>query len=184
MQFDHYGGEAAQLAADLVNSPARWAPEELEPLLVRHGMAPGLPDTAEIEAAWVWRERLAPCFGPQPLEQRCATVNALLEEAASRPYISLHKGPPHLHYAAESAGRSARLRAVTATGLSYVVCFASADRLGRCQRAECAQVFVDTSRNGRRSYCSLRCANTDAVRRHRAQQRGATQRGAAKSRGV
>ncbi|MEV5204967.1 CGNR zinc finger domain-containing protein [Streptomyces sp. NPDC053720] len=27
--------------------------------------------------------------------------------------------------------------------------------------------FVDTSRNGRRVYCSVRCANNDAVSRHR-----------------
>ncbi|MFE1937118.1 CGNR zinc finger domain-containing protein [Streptomyces sp. NPDC059474] len=26
---------------------------------------------------------------------------------------------------------------------------------------------VDTSRNGRRAYCSVRCANNDAVARHR-----------------
>ncbi|MEU9606843.1 CGNR zinc finger domain-containing protein [Streptomyces sp. NPDC048057] len=173
MQFNHYGGEAAQLAVDLVNSSALWTPDELERLLVRRRLAPGLPDVDEIAGAWEWRERLAGCFGAQPLEQRCGIINDLLDEAASRPYISLHKGPPHLHYTAESAGRPARLRAVTATGLSYVVCFASADRLGRCHRAECSRVFVDTSRNGRRSYCSLRCANTDAVRRHRAQQRGA-----------
>ncbi|MFI1826959.1 CGNR zinc finger domain-containing protein [Streptomyces sp. NPDC020412] len=183
MLFNHYGGEAAQLAADLVNTPAPWTPDEFEPLLVRRGLAPGLPDATEIEAAWEWRGRLAPCFGAQDLGQRCAIINTLLDEAASRPYISLHKGPPHLHYAAEAAGRAARLRAVTAAGLSYVVCFASADRLGRCHRAECSQVFVDTSRNGRRSYCSLRCANTDAVRRHRAQQRSQP-RGVGKSAGA
>lgn len=32
----------------------------------------------------------------------------------------------------------------------------------------CRSVFVDTSRNGRRRYCSARCGNYDAVARHRA----------------
>ncbi|WP_398949549.1 CGNR zinc finger domain-containing protein [Streptomyces sp. ID38640] len=45
-------------------------------------------------------------------------------------------------------------------------------RLGRCLRAECARAYVDTSRNGRRRYCSARCGNTEAVMRHRSRQPG------------
>ncbi|WP_326673293.1 CGNR zinc finger domain-containing protein [Streptomyces canus] len=51
------------------------------------------------------------------------------------------------------------------------MCFASADRLGRCSRCACGVAFVDTSRNGRREYCSVRCANNDAVARHRERRR-------------
>ena len=39
--------------------------------------------------------------------------------------------------------------------------------LGVYGRGGCETVFVDTSRNGLRAYCSARCGNTDAVRRHR-----------------
>ncbi|MGC0414358.1 putative RNA-binding Zn ribbon-like protein [Streptomyces sp. SAI-195] len=60
------------------------------------------------------------------------------------------------------------VRAVTAVGLAYVICSADAERLGRCARRDCAPAFVDTSRNGRRAYCSVRCANNDAVARPRA----------------
>ncbi|MEV6212989.1 CGNR zinc finger domain-containing protein [Kitasatospora sp. NPDC051914] len=38
----------------------------------------------------------------------------------------------------------------------------------RCAVAECTTIFADTSRTGRQRYCSQRCANRDAVRRHRA----------------
>ncbi len=41
-------------------------------------------------------------------------------------------------------------------------------RLPRCETTECGTAFADTSRTGRQRYCSLRCANRDAVRRHRA----------------
>ncbi|MGW7603219.1 CGNR zinc finger domain-containing protein, partial [Streptomyces antimycoticus] len=34
---------------------------------------------------------------------------------------------------------------------------------------------VDTSRNGRRAYCSVRCANNDAVARHRERLHGDAQ---------
>ncbi|MEU2674710.1 CGNR zinc finger domain-containing protein [Streptomyces sp. NPDC007164] len=33
-------------------------------------------------------------------------------------------------------------------------------------RHDCGLAFVDTSRDGRRVYCSVRCANNDAVARH------------------
>jgi len=41
-------------------------------------------------------------------------------------------------------------------------------RLGRCALDECTAIYADTSRNGRQRYCSPKCANRDAVRRHRA----------------
>ncbi|WP_069886768.1 CGNR zinc finger domain-containing protein [Streptomyces luteocolor] len=170
MHFNHYGGEAALLAAELVNSLPAAPP--LGPLLAAHGVvAHGL--TAAQEAGLRdWAARLAECFGPQDLQRRCDTVNALLAQASSTPHISLHDGRPHFHYSAPAADPAAHVRALTAAGLAYVVCFADAHRLGRCARAGCGLAFVDTSRNGRRAYCSVRCANNDAVARHRARGRG------------
>ncbi|MGC0387558.1 CGNR zinc finger domain-containing protein [Streptomyces sp. SAI-129] len=69
---------------------------------------------------------------------------------------------------ASDADPAAHVRAVTAAGLAYVICSADAERLGRCARRDYALAFVDTSRNGLRAYCSVRCANNDAVARHRA----------------
>ncbi|WP_425086266.1 CGNR zinc finger domain-containing protein, partial [Streptomyces hainanensis] len=43
----------------------------------------------------------------------------------------------------------------------------------RVARRGCGLAYVDTSRNGRRAYCSVRCANNDAVARHREQRRSA-----------
>ncbi|MDJ1135992.1 CGNR zinc finger domain-containing protein [Streptomyces iconiensis] len=168
MHFNHYGGEAARLAADLVNAPAPFTPEALEPLLAAHDIAERVlsPEQAQETAAWALR--LAPCFAPQDTEERCRRVNELLSAAASRPYITTHDGHgPHLHYSAPDAGPAAHIRAVTAAGLAYVVCFAAPTRLGRCARIACARAYVDTSRNGRRAYCTVRCANNDAVARHR-----------------
>ncbi|WP_370684747.1 CGNR zinc finger domain-containing protein [Corynebacterium glutamicum] len=34
----------------------------------------------------------------------------------------------------------------------------------------CTEVFVDTSRNGHRAYCSAKCGNYVAVQRHRSRQ--------------
>jgi predicted RNA-binding Zn ribbon-like protein len=190
VHFNHYGGEAARLAADLANLTAPPRPEHLEPLLAAHGVVHRMLTTAEAEEIWRWSRRLATCFGSQNLEERCQAINTLLADASSRPHISLHDGRPHLHYSAADAGAAAHIRAVTAAGLAYMVCFAGADRLGRgagtacgrailaqprpsrCARSGCGLAFVDTSRNGRRAYCSVRCANNDAVARHRGRRRG------------
>lgn len=83
------------------------------------------------------------------IEQQCATVNALLSVAASKPYISLHDGHPHLHYRSMADDPVSRVRAITVAGLAYLVCFAGGHRLGRCARPGCGTAFVDTSRTGR-----------------------------------
>ncbi|MFG2601373.1 CGNR zinc finger domain-containing protein [Streptomyces sp. NPDC048462] len=172
MHFDHYGGEAARLAADLVNLTEPPRPEHLEPLLIEHGIAHPALTAAQAETIWTWSRRLATCFGRQDLEGRCQAVNTLLADASSSPRISLHDGRPHLHYSSIGADPSAHIRSVTAAGLAYVVCSADPERLGRCARRDCGLAFVDTSRNGRRAYCSVRCANNDAVARHRERRAG------------
>ncbi|WP_282791310.1 CGNR zinc finger domain-containing protein [Streptomyces sp. CC224B] len=197
MQFNHYGGEAALLAADLVNAYARKpdtkrepdakpepnAPEpqvdleqqtgttDLSALLVARGVVDHTLTAAQQRDIRAWAHRLAPCFGPQDLAKRCARLNALLDEASSRPRIALHDGTPHFHYSAPGSDPAAHVRALTAAGLASIVCHADARRLGRCARTLCGHVFVDTSRAGRRTYCSVRCANNDAVARHRATRR-------------
>ncbi|MFI8929522.1 CGNR zinc finger domain-containing protein [Streptomyces sp. NPDC053474] len=150
-------------------APGATAPaDDLSVLLAAHGVVEHALGPAQRRDLRAWALRLADCFGPQDLAERCARVNRLLEEASSRPYIALHDGTPHFHYSAPGADPAAHVRALTAAGLAYIVCHADARRLGRCARAGCGRAFVDTSRAGRRAYCSVRCANNDAVARHRA----------------
>jgi predicted RNA-binding Zn ribbon-like protein len=177
MHFNHYGGEAARLAADLVNTPDEGCtPVILEPILAAHGIVDRKLNTTQAAQLKRWRADLARCFGPQDLRKRCERINALLTESASTPYISLHDGTPHLHYSSPGADAAAHIRAVTAAGLAYITCFGGPNRLGRCARTECFTAFVDTSRNGRRTYCTVRCANNAAVTRHRDRTARATRR--------
>jgi predicted RNA-binding Zn ribbon-like protein len=167
VQFNHYGGEAARLAASLINMPRPFAPETVERVLLEHHVVQTrlrLDECCELE---LWTERLASCFEDQEVEVRCHAINTLLDEAAPRPRISLHDGTPHLHYGSPDGGQLAHLQAITVAGLAYVVCFAGPDRLGRCLRPGCEMAFVDTSRNGRRRFCTARCGNSAAVARHR-----------------
>ncbi|NKY37914.1 CGNR zinc finger domain-containing protein [Nocardia speluncae] len=161
MHFNPYGGAAAELAVRLVNADPG---QDLALLLAEAGYRPiGAVGPRQADALRRWTRRLEEVFRAPGVE----LLNSLLAETTSRPYISTHDGrTPHLHYAAESAPIDERVKAYTAAGLAELFC-AAPNRIGRCARPECPQVFVDTSRNGRRRFCSDRCANRVNVARHR-----------------
>jgi hypothetical protein len=166
VHFNPYGGPAALVAADLVNAGSA---SELLAGMVRNGMALAALTDDEAARIGAWAGRLRPVF-TAAAGDRPALVNELLAEAACRPYIATHDGkPPHLHYSAEDAGPAGRVRAYTAGGLAHLVCEAP-DRLGICAREGCETAYVDTSRNGRRRFCSTRCATRVHVADHRARQ--------------
>ncbi|HEX6449213.1 MAG TPA: CGNR zinc finger domain-containing protein [Trebonia sp.] len=74
-------------------------------------------------------------------------------------------------YAPVATDLAARVRALTAAGLAHVLADSDDSRLRACQRSGCTHVFVDTSRNGRRRFCSIRCANQVNVAEHRSRNR-------------
>lgn len=162
MHFNPYGGAAAELAARLVNADPR---HNLLRLLAESGYQPlGTPDARQTAELRRWIARLDEVFSEPTVD----LLNALLAETTSQPYISTHDGrAPHLHYAREDAPIDERVKAYTAAGLAELFC-EDPDRIGRCAREGCGVVFVDTSRNGRRRFCSTRCSNRVHVAQHRA----------------
>ncbi|WP_116050515.1 CGNR zinc finger domain-containing protein [Amycolatopsis palatopharyngis] len=170
MHFNPYGGAAAQVAAALVNAGSVPAAELLA-LIRAEGMT--LTDLTVDEGPETvdWARRLRQVFEETDPVVRMNLVNRLLDDSACRPYISRHDGlAPHLHYASESAGSLSRIRAYTAGGLAHLICD-DPDRIGHCARPGCDTVYVDTSRNGRRRFCSTRCATRVHVAQHRDRQR-------------
>ncbi|PZG21092.1 hypothetical protein C1I98_37230 [Spongiactinospora gelatinilytica] len=168
MQFNAYGGHGAALAAALVNFRDHRL-EALEELLAAYEIIRPKLVAAHVDGLYAWAERIRPIFGEQDRDRQIALINDLLAAAASRPYVSTHDGlPPHLHYVSDDADLGSRVRAVTASGLAMAATFSDGSRLGRCERPGCAVVFVDTSRNGRRRFCSPQCANRFNVAAHRA----------------
>lgn len=63
-----------------------------------------------------------------------------------------------------------RLAQKVAAELVDLVTTHGPERIRSCQASPCVEVFVDTSRNGRRRYCSHRCANRVNAARHRRRQ--------------
>lgn len=112
--------------------------------------------------------RLRRVFLADSEKSRCDAINELLDAGTSRVYLTTHDQlKPHLHFVYDDNDVVARVKAATAGGLAVFVVEAEGSRLGGCQRLGCTEVFVDTSRNGRRTHCSAKCGNYVAVQRHR-----------------
>ena len=102
------------------------------------------------------------------------TLNELLIENPVTPMISDHD-PTHLHMhvANRAASVSELLISESLMGLANLVCDLGATRLGLCQAVKCDNVFVDTSPNQSRRYCSERCSSRANVAAYRARQKAA-----------
>lgn len=167
MHINPYGRDPVLLAADLANDP----PESVDELArrcldagVAHDWEAAAGDLAAVRgllARWTAVVDAAP--GPE----RARLLNALLAEGTGAPRLTDHDGHWHLHYRDEGLGLPGVLHALVATGTAMHLAGRGMDRLGRCATDGCRRVFADVSRNGRQRYCSARCGNTDAVRRHR-----------------
>ena len=98
-------------------------------------------------------------------------LNELLALARPRPYATDHDGELHLHYARPDAPVLEQLTTTVAMGLSQVVVQHGWQRLGVCSAEGCDNVYVDTSRNASRRYCSNTCASRSTVAAYRARQK-------------
>ncbi len=170
MQFNHDNMTGPLLAADLVTLAGRgWSRAAVAELLAVHAIRRRELSEEACERLRLWAAKLRTAFTARSVPERIEAINALLAVGTSHAYLTTHDElRPHLHFAAENDDLVARVQAVTAGGLAIFSVEAEGARLGACERDGCPAVFVDTSRNGRRSYCSTTCGNYEAVRRHRA----------------
>ncbi|MET4060300.1 putative RNA-binding Zn ribbon-like protein [Arthrobacter sp. UYP6] len=168
MHLNPYGEYAVLLAASLAN---RW-PDTRAAIVERtreFGMTmefPAFPDdhaaTRRVIDDWLEVVRAA-----DP-NQRAALLNAQMAGATAYPRLTDHDGEGwHLHYRDDDQALPAVLRAVISVGTSLHLVTRGMHRLGICAAKPCGNVVVDVTRNGRQRYCSVRCANRAAVRRHR-----------------
>jgi predicted RNA-binding Zn ribbon-like protein len=172
MQFNTYTVAGAHIAVWLVNTPSP-APLTLAAVLDSYDVHEPVADAAEVRGLPPWAERLRPVFEADTRTEQAEQADALLTAADCRPRLVSH-GPGlsfHLHYAPVRTGLAARVKALTAAGLAHVIDNGGGSRLRACTRVGCGTAFIDTSRNGRRQFCSVRCANRVNVAKHRLRQR-------------
>ena len=99
-------------------------------------------------------------------------LNALLEKHPITPRIADHNPANlHIHVANRAASVSDLLVGESLLGLANLVCDLGPTRLGICSAAPCTNVYVDTSPNQSRRYCSDRCSSRANVAAYRARQK-------------
>jgi len=87
-------------------------------------------------------------------------VNEMLARTGARPRLDRHDGEPwHLHFHGAEDSLVTSWAAGCATGLAVVLGSDQQGRLGVCAAPRCDRVFVDTSRNATRRFCSTACQN-------------------------
>jgi CGNR zinc finger len=99
-------------------------------------------------------------------------LNELLSRHPITPRISDHDAHElHLHVATDNASVAELLMSESLLGLATLVCDLGPDRLGVCSATPCTNVYVDTSPNRSRRYCSDRCSSRANVAAYRARQK-------------
>ena len=172
MQFNTYTVAGAQIACWLANNPRPDA-DALADLLAGYDVHQPVATQAQARALRPWAQQLSEVFGAPAVADKARHADALLIAARCAPRLVSHgEGLPfHLHYAAVSTGLASRVKALTAAGLAHIIDDGDGTRLQVCQRPDCGTAFLDTSRNGRRRFCGIRCANQVNVARHRDRKR-------------
>jgi hypothetical protein len=101
-------------------------------------------------------------------------LNALLERHPITPRIADHNLERlHIHVANKAASVADLIIGESLLGLANLVCDLGPTRLGVCADVRCDNVYVDTSPNSSRRYCSERCSSRANVAAYRARQKAA-----------
>jgi predicted RNA-binding Zn ribbon-like protein len=176
----------AELAVRLANTTANGEEKDGDSIATLDGLRALLADSQYLNARVTrsdldamralraeFRRVFAACAagnGAEAVER----LNALLVQHPVHPQISGHEGQPwHLHLT-QGGSVADSYAAGAAMGLAIRLTSVGTDRFGICQATSCLGVFIDTSTNRSRRYCSDRCASRANVTAFRARQRAGT----------
>lgn len=95
------------------------------------------------------------------IDEAAHLLNGMLTATGAHPELARHDGEPwHIHFHALGPSSLATSWAAgCATALAIVLGGEHYDRLGVCTAPRCDRVYVDTSRNGSKRFCSTACQN-------------------------
>jgi predicted RNA-binding Zn ribbon-like protein len=105
------------------------------------------------------------------LARAAKRTNGLLRRTGARPQLDTHgPGVWNLHFHGPDDTFGVGWSAGIAAGLAMALGTSDAGRLGVCEADRCDRVHLDTSRNGGRRFCSVRCQSRTKAAAHRARQ--------------
>jgi predicted RNA-binding Zn ribbon-like protein len=207
MNFDSYTDRGVEAAAELVNrlTPG-WDRGRQQSLPTESGARRRLAAAVELavwgrsgqlscadaEGLFALAEQLMLVFAAAARGEEDAAapmINSLLEDYNAAPQLAKHDGEPwhlHFHSQAQEAGRARARGATCATALAIVIGSHGIRRLGVCGAVRCDRVYIDTSRNGSRRFCSPSCLSRQKVAAFRARKSSPipTDKGSTRRRGL
>lgn len=183
MDFDSYHNPGVLLATQLVNSANARAGDVLTDLPGLAALLAELEVSAvgelsakDLESVRRLRPRLRAIFEAPNPDIASDLINVLLADARALPHLTRHDSQPwHLHYAPSDRPVWARLAAEAAMGLAGVVRAGGFERMRVCAADDCADVFVDASKNQSRRFCNPEtCGNRATTAAYRARRKQVT----------
>lgn len=169
---DETGPERVAFAVALANTWDIWfddperlqEPATLDAFLRAHGVTPAAPVTEQdLREVHELRRSLRDVFQSSSPREAADRLRAILDGVLVQPGIAIdeHRADDlHLTYAPTAdATLGARIRALAGLETAAALQRWGVARLRTCDADRCVAVFVDTSRNGRRRYCNVRCQN-------------------------
>ncbi len=173
MDFVRYAEASARLLNAELTTPA-----DLVAILPgREWLHPQVTDR-DVTTLRRFQKELRPVFSAADAGDTRATIDGLNDAMVRHPVtprISDHDPDDlHLHVATKSASVAELLIGESLLGLATLVCDLGPTRLGVCQAVGCTHVFVDTSPNHSRRYCSDRCSSRANVAAYRARRKAAS----------
>ncbi len=170
MDFIRYAERAASLVnADLPDEAA------LHEHLADRSWLHRSVASADLASLTAFQSELRPVFEASDVDDVrlvVSSLNDLLARHPVTPMISDHDPDNlHMHVTNRASSVAELLVAEALMGLANLVCDLGATRLGICSEPRCDNVFVDTSPNQSRRYCSDRCSSRANVAAFRARQK-------------
>jgi hypothetical protein len=95
-------------------------------------------------------------------------INKLLVSHPATPHLAKEGGVWRLHHHSADAAVLPMWASICAEGLARLIGAQAAHRIGICGAPNCDRVFVDTSKNATRKFCSTACQNRTKTAAHRA----------------
>lgn len=178
-----YNERLAKLTEDLINTFDLYLeqpehlrePDDLQRFLLQHGLEPREKVTqADLDQVRGLREELRDCWNAPTVAEAIAKLNPLLNQAAVKVQVESDSSeklqvqfvvPPELALVQQLAVEGA-------LGIIGIMQEHGHERLRACIASPCQDVFVDTSRNKSRRFCSERCANRYNIAAFRERQKG------------
>jgi len=174
-----YKGDPAVLAADLVNTRGSISGTDfmtdlpaLRLFLEGHGIsAPEDLSLDDLERVGRARDRLKEVFFAPDAAASAEILNSILADERAAPRLERERDGFRIDFSSPDRGVARHVAITAAMGLAEMVVTSGRSRFGICSADDCRDVFVDTSRNRSRRYCTESCSSRSNVAAFRARRR-------------